>query len=126
MAFRLWPASAGNLARIDLELAPRHASRRWWLRSLVLVAALLTGAAANHFLVSQQFGFAQQRVAAEQEKAQLEQALEQSRLQLRVSDAHGQELERQIDALNQRLQTSLEEVSFLRKAGSNRRAASAP
>jgi len=36
-------------------------------------------------------------------------------LQLRVSDARSQELERQIDALNQRLRECQEEVAFFRK-----------
>lgn len=125
MALRLWPARVGNLARIELELAPRNAGRNWLLRSVALGAALLAGAAANHYLMSQQFGIAQQREAAQQERAQLEQGLEQARLQQRVSDAHGQELERQIDALNQRLQLSQEEVSFLRKAGNTRKPAPA-
>jgi hypothetical protein len=37
-------------------------------------------------------------------------------LALRLADARGQELEHQIDALNQRLRESTEELTFFRKA----------
>lgn len=44
------------------------------------------------------------------------QQLDQTRLALRLSGARSQELERQVDALNQRLRESTEELTFFRKA----------
>jgi chromosome segregation ATPase len=46
----------------------------------------------------------------------LKQQLDQARLALRLSSARSQELERQVDALNQRLRESTEELTFFRKA----------
>lgn len=50
-------------------------------------------------------------------RAQLDSAL----MSLRRTQAHGDELERQLDALQQRLQAAQEEVSFLRQAREARR-----
>jgi hypothetical protein len=47
---------------------------------------------------------------------QLRQQLEQARMGLRVADARSQELEKQIDALNQKLTESQDELTFFRKA----------
>ncbi|HUP08538.1 MAG TPA: hypothetical protein VMU47_15375 [Caldimonas sp.] len=47
--------------------------------------------------------------------------LEQSRLALRMAEARGQELEHQVDALNQRLRESNEQLAFLRTAREGRR-----
>lgn len=125
MATRLWPAATKNLARIEFELAPRHARRRWTLRGLALIAAAAAGAAGHQLYLGQQSGGDEQRASALLERQQLERGLEQARLQMRVSTAHGQELERQIDTLNRRLQSMQEEVSFLRRAGGSKRPAAA-
>ena len=50
------------------------------------------------------------------ELVQLRQQLEQARMGLRVADARSQELEKQIDALNQKLTESQDELTFFRKA----------
>ena len=42
-------------------------------------------------------------------------ALDQARLELRLAAAHGQELERQVDTLNQRLREAQEALTFFRK-----------
>ena len=47
--------------------------------------------------------------------------LEQGRLALRMAEARAQELERQVDALNQRLRESNEQLAFLRTAREGRR-----
>ncbi len=46
----------------------------------------------------------------------LRQQLDQARMGLRVAEARGQELEKQIDALNQKLTESQDELTFFRKA----------
>jgi hypothetical protein len=51
----------------------------------------------------------------------LRQQLDNALLSLRLTQAHGEELERQLDALQQRLQAAQEEVSFLRQAREARR-----
>ena len=55
------------------------------------------------------------------ELAQLRQQLEQAQLGLRVAEARGQELERQVDSLNQKLTESQDELTFFRKAREGRK-----
>ena len=50
------------------------------------------------------------------ELVQLRQQVEQARMGLRIADARSQELEKQIDALNQKLTESQDELTFFRKA----------
>ena len=50
------------------------------------------------------------------ELVQLRQQLEQARMGLRVADARSDGLEKQIDALNQKLTESQDELTFFRKA----------
>ena len=59
--------------------------------------------------------------AAPDNSQQLEKRLEQARLTLSVSEARGQELERQIDALNQRLRETQDELTFFRKTREGKR-----
>ena len=47
------------------------------------------------------------------DQALAESFVQQARLALRMSEAHSRELERQIDALNQQLRESQQEVAFL-------------
>ena len=51
----------------------------------------------------------------------LEKRLEQARLTLSISEARGQELERQVDALNQRLREAQDELTFFRKTREGKR-----
>jgi len=46
----------------------------------------------------------------------LRQEVDQTRLALRLAAARSHELERQVDALNQRLREATEELTFFRKA----------
>jgi septal ring factor EnvC (AmiA/AmiB activator) len=109
-------ATPNPLTRIRLVLSPGAAWRGRVGWSVVVVAALLAGAAAGHFL------WIDGPVALPDSGAPLQQlktsqhALEQSRLQLRAADARSQELERQIDAFNQRLRECQEELTFFRNA----------
>jgi hypothetical protein len=109
-----WRHASKDLARTPLVLAAGGASRgriRWWGGMLT---ALLVGAAASHFYGSEQSG--QGQTVALKDLQQAEQGLEQARLQLRLAEAHGAELERQIDALNLRLRKTEEELAFFRHA----------
>jgi uncharacterized protein HemX len=116
MSIRLWQTASRDLARARLVLSPGGTRRGWVARCAWLIAALLVGAATSHFYWSQRIGPLRQQAVALQDLLQREQALEQSRLALRMSEARSRELERQIDALNQQLRESQQEVAFLRKA----------
>jgi hypothetical protein len=116
-----WRTTANDLARVPLVLAPGDARRRGQVVSLLAVAgALFAGAATSHLYWSERLEGTRQAAAAPDELRQLAQRLEQTQLQLQVSEARGEELARQIDVLDQRLHKSLEEVAFFRKAREGR------
>jgi len=104
-----------DLARVRLVLASGRARGGWWSWCVIVLLALAGGAAAGHFYRIENVDL-QAQAAAAQEKQALQRGLEQARLQLRVAESHGQELEREIDALNRRLREAQEELSFVRKA----------
>jgi uncharacterized protein HemX len=116
MSIRSWRlAPTTNLARARLVLASNPARRRWVWGALVVVACA-AGAAGSHVYWVQRFDQLQEQAVALKDVQALQRQLEQSRLQLRVSDARSDELEHQIDALNQKLRESQEELTFFRKA----------
>ena|SRR6267378_20512 len=116
MSIRLWRGAPNDLARIKLVLSPGRAGRGWIVWCALVIAAMLAGAAGDHFYGNPLFGQLQQKTVVLKDPQQLQQGQEQSRLLLRVSEARSQELERQIDALNQRLRECQEELTFFRKA----------
>ncbi|MDO9074826.1 MAG: hypothetical protein Q7U73_16335 [Rubrivivax sp.] len=115
MPLRHWPARAKDLSGVQLVLAPGNRRRTQLVQAAALAAALLAGATASHLYWQQQGAQWRQDAVPMQSLHLAEQALAQARLQLQVSEAHGRELEKQIDALNQRLRACLEEVTFFRK-----------
>ncbi len=112
---KVWPTRAQDLARVQLVLEPGGRRRRRWVHAAALVVALLVGAAGSHVYWRGQQAPWRQDAAPMKDLHQAEQALAQTRLQLQMSEAHGRELEHQIDGLNQRLRTCLDEVTFFRK-----------
>ena len=108
-----------RLAQVRLVLSPGSARRGWLIGCALVVTALLAGIAAGHY-VSIALGAAPPNEVALQQLHSAQQALEQSRLQLRAADARSHELERQVDALNQRVRECLEELTFFRKARDGR------
>ena len=121
MSIRLWRVAPKNLARIRLVLSPGRARRSWIVWCALVIAALLAGAAASHAYWSARLGPLQSQAAALKDLQPLQHGQEQSRLKLRLSESHGQELERQIDALNQRLRECQDDLAFLRKAHNGKR-----
>jgi len=105
-----------KLTRLGLVLSHSSARRAWLGRGLLLLAGVLAGAAGGYFYADPQAGRAEQQAAAAQDQQQLQRQLEQSQLNLRVTEARSQELERQIAALVQQLRESQEELTFFRKA----------
>jgi len=114
MSTRPWHA-ATDLARIKLVLSQGRARRGWIVWCALVVAALLAGAGGGDLYWRQRLGPLQEQAAAMKDQQQLVQGLEQSRLQMRVSEARSQELERQIGVLNRQLRECQEEVAFFRK-----------
>ena len=113
-------AVSHRLTHAGLVLAPQRAGRGWARALAALVLAAAAGG-AGYWAGRQQPAAAERLAGVLREEQALKQALEQSRLGLRVSDARGQELERQVDALNQRLRECQDELSFFRKARDGKR-----
>ena len=107
-----------DLTRVGLTLAPRRRSGRGALVAIVLVAAAFASGLATGELLRESAPAVVVRAPAAPtaELVQLRQQLEQARMGLRIADARSQELEKQIDALNQKLTESQDELSFFRKA----------
>jgi hypothetical protein len=115
MLLRARPARTNDLTRLPLVLVPGGPRRSGLLRGALLVAALLAGAAGSHVYWTQELARWRLDAVPVAELRQAEQAAAQARMQLEVSQAHGRELELQIDGLNQRLRESQEELAFFRK-----------
>jgi septal ring factor EnvC (AmiA/AmiB activator) len=111
-------AATRDLTRVGLTLAPRRRSGRGALVATVLVAAAFAAGLATGELLRESAPAVVVRAPAAPtaELVQLRQQLEQARMGLRVADARSQELEKQIDALNQKLAESQDELTFFRKA----------
>jgi septal ring factor EnvC (AmiA/AmiB activator) len=107
-----------DLTRVGLTLAPRRRSGRRAVATAILVAAAFAaGLAAGDVLREPAPAVVVRPTAAPTaELMQLRQQLEQAHMGLRVADARSQELEKQIDALNQKLTESQDELTFFRKA----------
>lgn len=108
-----------HLTRVRLDLMPRRAVRRWLLRSTLVVVAFVAGAGVGVVGRDPMPTLVQPAPVVADASAEiqpLKQQLDQARLALRLSSARSQELERQVDALNQRLRESTEELTFFRKA----------
>jgi len=107
-----------DLPRVGLTLAPRRRSGRGVMVTIVLAAASFAAGLATTELVRERAPEVVVRAPAAPtvELVQLRQQLEQARMGLRIADARSQELEKQIDALNQKLTESQDELTFFRKA----------
>lgn len=116
MAIGFGHTATRDLTHVGLVLAPRRVRGAWLARVALVVGALATGAGIGYVIRDQRPLAAQQPAGLAPEAQQLRQQLEQTRLALRLADARSQELEHQIDALNQRLRESTDELTFFRKA----------
>ena len=112
-----------SLTRIGLTLTPPPRRVRRFFAALALVAfAFAAGFGAHELLRPPPAAVVAPAAAAPNpELAQLRQQLEQAQLGLRVAEARGQELERQVDSLNQKLTESQDELTFFRKAREGRK-----
>ncbi|MEO7008443.1 MAG: hypothetical protein ABI156_04775 [Caldimonas sp.] len=108
-----------NLTRVGLVLAPRRAHGRRLARYVLLACVLATGVAigyAGRMAAPAPAIVDPATVSAASETVQLRRQLEQAHLAQRLGDARSVELERQVDALNQRLRDAQEELTFFRQA----------
>jgi uncharacterized protein HemX len=121
MLLRARLARTTDLTRLPLMLTPAGPRRGAWLRAALLLAALLAGAAGSHVYWSQELARWREGAVPIAELRRAEAAAAQAQLQLGVSEAHGRELEHQIDGLNQRLRESQEELAFFRKGRDTKR-----
>ena len=122
MPFRLRRHASREITRIRLVLSPRRSQGRG-LVFLALFAATLSVAATSHYLQGSELPWRSAALpvpslaaAAPDATKPLEKELEQVKLTLSMSEARGQEHERQIDTLNQRLRETQDELTFFRKA----------
>lgn len=97
-----------------LVLAPPRgrlrAGARWVLIALLVAAGVGVGYLRGHQQPPSP------STAVEAGEPPLRRQLDEALASLRIAQAHGGELERQIDALQARLQAAQEELSFLRQA----------
>ncbi|MEO8927938.1 MAG: hypothetical protein ABI326_00455 [Caldimonas sp.] len=120
MAIEFRRTASQRLSRTGLVVAPRRAGRGW-LDSAVLALALGSGAVGGWLWRESRIAPPPAPAASPAEvRTQLEQ-IEQGGLALRLSQARGRELERQIDVLNQQLAESQEQLAFFRKAREGKR-----
>ena len=115
MSFRI--GRTQELTRVRLVLARGPGGRRWAAWSALVFGLLWIGAGGGYLYLGPWRTDPGSPAGALQASPQMQQRLEQGRLALNLSEARGHELERQIDALNQRLRESQEELTFFRKAG---------
>lgn len=117
MSFRIGRSASQELTRIRLVLAPGPSGRRWALGSALVLGLLWIAAGGGYLYLGPWRSDSGPPAAALQATQLLQQRLEQGQLALNLSQARSHELERQIDALNQRLRECQEELAFFRKAG---------
>jgi hypothetical protein len=112
-----------SLTRIGLTLTPPPRRVRRFFVVVALVAVAFAAGFGAHELVREPPAPVVVRTPAapSAELAQLRQQLEQAQLGLRVAESRGQELERQVDSLNQKLTESQDELTFFRKAREGRK-----
>jgi TolA-binding protein len=115
--------ATSDLTRVGLTLAPPpRRARRIVLAFAFATTALAAGALAGELLRERAAPVVVRApMPPNAELQQLRQQLEQAQMGLRVAEARGQELERQIDALNQKLTESQDELTFIRKAREGRK-----
>ena len=123
MANGLGRTATHDLTHIGLTLTPPPRRIRRFLATIVLVAVAFAAGFAAHVLLREPPAPVVVRTPAAPtaETARLRQQLEQAQLGLRVAESRGQELERQVDSLNQKLTESQDELTFFRKAREGRK-----
>lgn len=121
MSRRVGRSATQKLTRIALVLSPQRARRSVLAWVALAVIFLCIGALASHLYWSRMPTDTRRLDAAIDENRALAQRTEQLNMTLSVAQARGVELEKQIDALNQRLRETQEELTFFRKTRDGKR-----
>jgi hypothetical protein len=121
MSFGFGGTATRDLTHVGITLARQRRRGRWLLAPALLVLALTLGTAMGYLLPER----AAPRVVAAPAVADpalplLRRQLAEAQMALQLSEARSHELERQIDALNQKLAESQEQLTFIRKAREGR------
>lgn len=114
-------SASRQLTRMPLVLAPLQQRAGRHTGAALALLAMLAGAAGGHTYAMREPASATPAAALPDRLAPLQRELEASRMSLRVAESRSQELERQIDALNERLREGREELTFLRGAVDGRK-----
>jgi hypothetical protein len=121
MSFGFGGTATRDLTHVGITLARQRRRGRWLLAPALLVLALTLGTAMGYLLPER----AAPPVVAAPAVADptlplLRRQLAEAQMALQLSEARSHELERQIDALNQKLAESQEQLTFIRKAREGR------
>jgi len=120
MAIGFGHTATQRLSHVGLVVAPRRASR-WWLRVAMAALVLSSGATGGWLWRESSIPPPEAAAASSAEVRALRGEAEQGRLALRVSEARGRELERQINTLNQQLAETQEQLTFFKKSHEGKR-----
>ena len=109
-------SASQHLTHAGLAVTPRRGGRRRLLGSVLILASLAAGLGVGWAMRDRVAAAAPPAPTSTAEIGALRQQLEQARLGMRLAEARSHELEHQIDALNQHLSESQDELAFLRAA----------
>jgi len=122
MSFGLAGTPTRELTHVGITLERQRRRGRWLLAPVLVMGALALGAAVGYAAHERATPVVVAGPAVPApELAPLRRELAEARLAMQLSEARSAELERQIDALNQKLAESQEQLTFVRKAREGRR-----
>lgn len=116
----LMRSATQDLTHVGLTVRPRRRPGLWIAASVLFLGTLGAGLGIGYALRDRPVRIVPPPPGVASEVQALGRQLEQARLGLRLSEARGHELERQIDALNQRLTETQDQLTFFRKAREGR------
>jgi septal ring factor EnvC (AmiA/AmiB activator) len=121
MPFRFGRTPTRDLTHVAITLGRQRWRGRWLLVPMLVALALAFGAGVGYLLHERLAPVVVALpVAPSPELPQLRRQLAEAQMGLQLSDARSHELERQIDALNQKLSEAQEQLTFVRKAREGR------
>jgi hypothetical protein len=122
MSFGIGSTATRDLTHVGITLARQRRRGRWLLAPVLLALALALGAVLGYLLHERAAPVVVVAPApADPALPTLRRHLAEAQMALQLSEARSPELERQIDALNQKLAESQEQLTFVRKAREGRR-----
>jgi uncharacterized protein HemX len=121
MSFGFGGTATRDLTHVGITLARQRRRGRWLLAPALLVLALALGVAIGYLLHERAAPVVVAAPATpDPALPPLRRQVAEAQMALQLSEARSHELERQIDALNQKLAESQEQLTFVRKAREGR------